>query len=51
MRPDEFWKMTPRKFFALVELHGKLNSVDEHGKEQEKNNIQPMTMGELMKMR
>jgi hypothetical protein len=28
MPEDRFWRMTPRKFFALVEMHRRANDPD-----------------------
>jgi hypothetical protein len=46
---EKFWKMTPRKFFALAEEYRKANSTEEE-LEKQKPKAQ-MTVADLMSMR
>ena len=46
MNEKEFWKVTPRKLFSLLDAHNKANSVDEED-EAPKREPQRMTLEEL----
>ena len=48
MTEEKFWKLTPRKFFALMESHNRANSVDE---DENKKEAEPLTLEELRAMR
>lgn len=50
MTEEKFWKLTPRKFFALAEEHRKANSSPDES-EVKKQKATPMTIAELMAMR
>jgi hypothetical protein len=47
---DKFWRMTPRKFFALSECHVKANSTSENINEQQPE-PERLTLEELMAMK
>lgn len=48
MSEQEFWKCTPRKLFALTDVHVKLNSPEKQKKEKPKERL---TIKELMSWR
>lgn len=45
MSEEQFWRTTPRKLFALLEVHNKLNSYDEE--EQKEKEAEPLTLEEF----
>ena len=45
MSEEQFWRTTPRKLFALLEIHNKLNSYDEE--EQKAKEAEPLTLEEF----
>ena len=39
MRPRTFWRTTPKKFFALLQVHVELNEApDKHGRKKHQRN-------------
>ena len=47
MTEKEFWSITPRKLFSLLNAHNKANSVEET---ETKNEPQKMTLEDLRSM-
>jgi len=47
MKEEEFWRCTPRKLFALADVHIKMMSPEN----KEKQEPQRLTLEELMKWR
>lgn len=41
MSEEEFWRCTPRKLYAMLEVHFRLHSTDEQ-KEQERLTLQEL---------
>jgi len=48
MREEEFWRITPRKLFALLGVHNKLNNPDSEEENQPKKEAKKLTLEEAL---
>ena len=47
MREEEFWRITPRKLFALLGVHNKLNNPESE-ENQPKKEVRKLTLEEAL---
>jgi hypothetical protein len=50
MTEEQFWKTTPRKFFALVDSHNRANCIEDEEEKSNNKKVEPLTLEELMAM-